>query len=228
MSSREAIREAPRDPERLLGLRPRGADARERSSGRDPEPQSAASIVSVGLEDPYDLQDVMEICGTSGACELPLDYNVSTPEVRLVWTFRDSKVEDQFLDYINATNGRGLDVKLNGRVLSRNAITGPLIPFPRMSDYSASYGLGRNCPPFTLKGCLVVVISRRAWFAGPAPWPRWEVRVEDYDLFLDHFDVWNDSGAPCPLPEPGTLAGLMAGGGWLMILNRRRRVGSRL
>ena len=46
---------------------------------------------------------------------------------------------------------------------------------------------------------------------------------KDYDLFLDHFDVWNDAGAPCPLPEPGTFAGLLSAGGWLVMLNRRRR-----
>jgi len=104
-------------------------------------------LYSVRLEDPYDLHFVTQFCSPSGACELPLDYNVSTPQVRLVWTFRDQKVEGKFLDYINETNDRGLDVKLNGVALRRNAVSGPLIPIIGKDDYSASYKLGRPCPP---------------------------------------------------------------------------------
>lgn len=136
--------------------------------------QQPIRLVHVALEDPYTGTDRRQDCTFGKPCTLPLDYNVTTPEVRLVWAYRDEAMRNRFLEYVNESNGRALGLEINGRALVRRPVKG--LP-TRFDDYTATHEIGREClTPMTL-GCLVVVVERDAWFDGPAPWPNWAVRV---------------------------------------------------
>ena len=132
-------------------------------------------LVHVEVEDPYSGDPSRQTCPLTGSCELPLDYNVSTPAVKLVWSFDSASIKNRFLEYINETGKRALRVTLSGEQLKRRAVTGI---GTKNFDYLAYYGTGKHCISSMSQGCLVMVVVRDAWFDGSAPWSDWNVRVE--------------------------------------------------
>lgn len=132
-------------------------------------------LAHVEVEDPYTGDPARQTCPQFGRCELPLDYNVSTPAVKLVWSFQNATVKNRFLDYINETGSRKLRVSVSGEQLKRKAVTGIA---SKNFDYLAYYGTGKHCISAMSQGCLVMVVVRDAWFDGSAPWSDWNVQVE--------------------------------------------------
>lgn len=140
-----------------------------------PTKSQPVQLERISLEDPYLRKEVAQVCAATGSCEMPLDYNISIPSVKLVWSFRNASERNRFLGYINESSSRRLDLSINGEVLRRRAVNGIAT---RNFDYQASYETGGACGQSMSLGCLVVVVQRGAWFDGPAPWTDWNVRIE--------------------------------------------------
>lgn len=138
----------------------------------------ALQLEVVTAEDPYAFERIAQDCAPSRDCELPLDYNVTSSQVRLIWSFRDAAVKKRFDDYVDLAGSRSLRVELNGDTLVRRPNFG--LPI-RGWEYSATIATGSNCKPATVSECLVISVNRQGWFDGPAPWTPWLVVVKGFD-----------------------------------------------
>lgn len=158
-----------------LGKVPGSTAPSPKPTGLPPFGTPPLELRVVTVEDPYEFTRVAESCVPLRECELPLDYNVSSSEVRLIWAFRDGTVRNRFIQHVGLSQDRKLVVELNGDPLIRR----PAFGFPnRLTEYSASVETGSNCRPALLSSCLVIEVNRRGWFDGPAPWTPWLVTVK--------------------------------------------------